>query len=511
MGKKGKKAKKQAVPAGNGNGSGRASASIASTTNASARPPARPTTRSSNAAAAGNSSGNGGRARRRRSSTLTAGGGIDFDRLLRQSKIRCSLSLSTETAKKDKQSSSQVAIATGRRRCTTTLNLVIIPTLGDGCCMQNATVAALHRMGVPDAAKYPNPRDLRVAIAKAFLADKDRFFDALPKKYRTRNGPAMYAEEIKAGNAWSDNIELVLMQKLLKRPIHIYSYERLTVTRIGCADDEPTTIAFPNGAVVHEGGEDTRPIMLGYLEDEHYEGLEEYGRRHLIPEPSPTAASVTEKSTDAAAGAVSARRPTRSTAAAASEPSEQSATGAASTRRSTRGSAARTSATTSASDEMGSTRSRRGKRDKEDDRIKPSKRPKPGNSAESSSAMEVDDGTAEEEAPTYWTPSTTPISDLAHVGVGSTMYVMRDGELQQAKVTAEANSVVSIQFVDDNWSTTKDLAVESFSIVCDSCQVDEADVAYFDPVGKDRRNLVLCSCCNDAEMSGNEQPLPDGK
>ena len=201
---------------------------------------------------------------------------------------------------------------------------------------------------------------------------------------------------------------------------------------------------------------------------------------------------------------------------------------AVSKRSSTRGA----SSTTRGSSARTSIASRRGKRDKEDAGTNPSKRSKSSsNTAESSSssAMEVDDDddgqffmdaeeeetfedAAAEDTQTYWTPSTTPGSDLSHVGVGSTIYAMLDGELQLAKVSAKANSVVSLQFVDGGASATKDLAVEErFAIVCDCCEVDEAVTAYFDPVGKDKRNLVLCSYCNEREMAGNEQSLPEGK
>ena len=351
---------------------------------------------------------------------------------------------------------------------------------------------------------YKTPRDLRVAIAKAFLADKDRFFDALPKKYRTRNGPATYAEEIKAGNVWSDNIELVIMQELLKRPIHIYSYERKTVTRIGGADGEPMTIAFPNEAVVHEGGEDTRPIMLGYRERLHYEGLEEHGRRRLI-KPSTTATAnttTTEQSTNAAAGAASARRSTRST----------------------RGSTARTSTATSAAS---STTRRRKKTEKEDDRLKPSKKNKPSNATESSSAMEVDDDddgqffmdaeveetfedTVEEASSSDvpWYPSDDPIADPVHVEEGSKLLaVWEDGKMYPAEVTATVpgGNCVMIEYDEDGVTSAKDLGKDQdpFVVLCDDCSGEDerapAVKAYRDLTGKERP-LCLCADCDAAHF-----------
>ena len=105
--------------------------------------------------------------------------------------------------------------------------------------MQNAMVAACRRMGVT---KYANPRALRVAIADAFLANVEKYHHALPDGFRTRNGPARYAKGIRDGNQWSDELELVLAQKLVKRPVHIYSYLQHTVTRIGGAEDDAITI-----------------------------------------------------------------------------------------------------------------------------------------------------------------------------------------------------------------------------------------------------------------------------
>ena len=440
------------------------------------------------------------------------------------------------------------AIAAGVDACTNILRLLLISTRTDGLCQADAVVAALLRRGFTE---YPNARALRIAVAEAFLSDIGLFFDFLPEKYQAlSDGPAQYAKGIKDGHEWSGNIELVIIERLIDLPIHVFSFRAQTVTYFNGASAGPNgmmTTDFPTDPVVYKGDEDIRPVLLGYYDELHYVSLEEEGRRHLIPEPRSGSSN--------GSGSSATTRTTRTTRSKAKkeQPPANAAT-AVRTARTARSKSGQSGGNGAKAEDGGGEkeqprRSGRRRANSEEEATgdcngggscgkadcggcdqPKQKKPKSSSKASDSSTMEVDDADSqlfedavedeafedameeeqeEEEMPsTLWVPSTEPITSLGHVSVGSTLSVVwdKDGTEYAAMVTAKQHSIVTIEYVDDGIKENKDLATTKYRILCDSCgEVDEeeASTAHVDPTGKER-NLCLCSQCNESQMAGNE-------
>ena len=129
----------------------------------------------------------------------------------------------------------------------------------------DAVVDALHRDG---DYRIPHADDLRLKMASELLNNPGLFIDDLPRQFFGSDGITDYARALaNAEHVYSDcsRIELMLMQSVLKRPIHLYNLVGQSVTRVEGPrkDDWARDWSFPK--VIN----DSLPIRIQYDFTEH--------------------------------------------------------------------------------------------------------------------------------------------------------------------------------------------------------------------------------------------------